>query len=151
MQIQCPQCNQWIEDEDNACPACGFILYDTSQNFAILPDGERQNAPHRMPAFKEVDNKHDELSIPGTSMDEQGTALAVPPKQDPEDAVKEFLVERKKERIKTAFRLFFFFIAAFCVALGYWWAMKWLCILGCVAMSIGIMIRPRRDQFSHIR
>ena len=134
-----------------ACPACRFILYDVNLNSAVSPDIAQKNALNHTPAYKEVDSKYNELSISGTSMDEQGTALAVPPKQNPEDAVKEFLVERKKERIKTAFRLFFFFIAAFCVALGYWWAMKWLCILGCVAMSIGIMIRPRRDQFSHIR
>ena len=134
-----------------ACPACGFILYDVNQSSAVSPDIAQENALNHMPAYKEVDSKYNELSIPGTSMDEQGTALAVPPKQNPEDAVKEFLVERKKERIKTAFRLFFFFIAAFCVALGYWWAMKWLCILGIIAMNIGFMIRPHRDRYSHIK
>ena len=151
MQIQCPKCKQWIEDADMTCPECGFILYNDNQNLAISPDGERQNALNHTPGFKEVDNKYNELSIPETSIDEPGTSLAVQPKQSPEDAVKEFLIERKKARLQTALRLFCFFVAAFCVALGFWWAMKWLCILGCIIMNIGLfMIRPKRDPFSHI-
>ena len=55
MQIQCPKCNQWFEDDSGACPFCGASLSQMDSNH---PPEENSDVQDYMKQTKEARKLH---------------------------------------------------------------------------------------------